>query len=107
MIPWIVTHELTLYTKSQQESRETKTHPSNVLFRKKGNCWIRQEVDYRRKWKTAGRILESFINNNKEVTYSDGTKHQEKVALSKAVKPKTDNLCTDGNNNTSSGGTCK
>ncbi len=64
----------------------------NVLFRKIGNCWVRQEVDYRRKWKTASRVLETFINNNKDVTYSDGTVHKEKVALSKAVKPKTDKL---------------
>lgn len=78
----------------------------NVLFRKKGSCWIRQEVDYRRKWKTARRILEGFINNDKTTTYTDGTVHKEKVALSKAVKPKTDKLCSGGNNSTGSGGTC-
>ena len=79
----------------------------NVLFRKKGSCWVRQEVDYRRKWKTASRILEGFINNDTKVTHSDGTIHDERVALSKAVKPKTDKLCTDGENSTSPGDTCK
>ncbi|NJO61027.1 MAG: hypothetical protein HC836_23035 [Richelia sp. RM2_1_2] len=78
----------------------------NVLFRKIGSCWVRQEVDYRRKWKTARRILETFINNDRDVTYTDGTVHKEKVALSKAVKPKTDKLCNNGTNSTSSGGTC-
>lgn len=79
----------------------------NVLFRKKGSCWIRQEVDYRRKWKTANRILESFINNSNNTTYTDGSVNKQKVGLSKAVKPKTDKLCTNGTNSTSSGGTCK
>jgi hypothetical protein len=61
-----------------------------ILYRKRGHCWVRQEVDYRRKWKTATRILESFINNDKEVKYTDGTLHNEKQPLSKAIKPKVD-----------------
>lgn len=79
----------------------------NVLFRKKGQCWIRQEVDYRRRWKTANRILESFINNDNTSVLRDNSVIDQKTALSKAVKPKTDKLCSNGNNNTSSGGTCK
>lgn len=79
----------------------------NVLFRKKGSCWIRQEVDYRRKWKTANRILESFINNDDTATFADNTTANQKTALSKAVKPKVDNLCVGGNNKTSPGDTCK
>lgn len=62
----------------------------HVLFRREGVCWVRKETDYRRKWKAAHRILETFINNDNITTFPDGSTADEKVALSKAVKPKVD-----------------
>lgn len=66
-----------------------------VLFRKEGQCWKRKEVDYRRKYVSAHRILESFLNNQKTTNlggtaFTPGTVVPEKQALSKVVKPKAD-----------------
>jgi len=62
----------------------------NVLFRKEGKCWIRKEVDYRRKFTSAHRIIESFINNNDLTVMPNSETMPEKQALSKAVKPRRD-----------------
>lgn len=61
-----------------------------VLFRREGSCWKRKEVDYRRTWVSASRILESFVNNNKQTVMPNGDTFDEKTALSKAVKPRAD-----------------
>lgn len=62
----------------------------NVLFRRVGDIWCRQEADWRGRWSAANYVLESFINNDNDAEYSDGTTHKEKTALSKAIKPKVD-----------------
>lgn len=61
----------------------------NVLFQHNGKGWARREVDLRRKWSAAHRILESFINNNHQTTI-DGETFAEKQALSKVLKPRAD-----------------
>lgn len=61
----------------------------HVLFRKDGVKWRRQEVDYRKKWEAAHRILESFINNRNITTIQDET-FNEKQAISKTLKPRAD-----------------
>jgi hypothetical protein len=54
-----------------------------------GGTWHRREVDLRKKWQAAHRILESFINND-NTNVIGGTQVKEKVALSKALKPRAD-----------------
>lgn len=54
-----------------------------------GGVWQRREVDLRKKWQAAHRILESFINND-NVNEIGGEQVKEKVALSKAIKPRAD-----------------
>ena len=54
-----------------------------------GGTWQRREVDFRKKWQAAHRILQSFINNNNENEIG-GKQVKEKIALSKAVKPRAD-----------------
>lgn len=60
-----------------------------VLFQRQGHVWRRMEVDLRRKWQAAHRILESFINNNKTTTIQDES-FPEKQPLSKAITPRAD-----------------
>jgi len=54
-----------------------------------GGAWYRREVDLRKKWQAAHRILQSFINND-NVNMIGGQEVKEKTALSKAVKPRAD-----------------
>jgi len=61
----------------------------NVLFRKDGAVWRRQEVDWRKKWQAAHRILESFINNRNKTTIQGDT-FDEKQAISKVIRPRAD-----------------
>jgi hypothetical protein len=60
-----------------------------VLYRKDGVKWRRQEVDYRKKWIAAHRILAGFINN-KNITTIQGDSFAEKQPISKAVTIKAD-----------------
>jgi hypothetical protein len=62
----------------------------NVLYQKEGKCWKRVEVDYRKRWTAAHRILETFINNDTETELPTGRTFEEKTAISKAVKPRAD-----------------
>lgn len=63
----------------------------HVLFQKKGTRWNRIELDYRKQdWSMAHRLLDSFINNKTQTTFTDGSVVEEKQALSKVIKPKTD-----------------
>lgn len=62
----------------------------HVLFRKVGSAWRRQEVDYRKKWNAAHRILHSFLHNNQTSTLDNGEVVQQKVALSKVGRPRAD-----------------
>lgn len=61
----------------------------HVLYRRQGPVWVRQEVDYRKKWQAAHRILETFINNDK-VTNNQGETFAEKQPLSKVILPRAD-----------------
>ena len=63
----------------------------NRLFKKDGTRWLNVGSDYTGNWAAANRLLETFVNNDTFVTYSDGEVAAEKTNLSKAVKPKTDN----------------
>lgn len=63
----------------------------HTLFRYQNNGWRMQELDYREgEWSAAHRLLKSFINNRKEVTFEDGTTQAEKQPLHKAAKPRAD-----------------
>lgn len=62
-----------------------------ALFRRVGGAWRIQELDYRQTdWSAAHRLLKSFINNDKQVTFKDGSTAPEKQSLHKAVKPRAD-----------------
>ena len=61
----------------------------NVLYQRNGGTWLRKEVDLRKKWSAAHRILSTFINN-KNITNVGGEKFAEKQPLSKVVKPRAD-----------------
>ena len=63
----------------------------NRLFRKEGTRWVLTKTDNRGTWAAANRVLTGFINNDNIVTNTDGQLSNEKVNLSKVVKPKTDN----------------
>lgn len=54
-----------------------------------GGVWQRREVDLRKKWQAAHRILQSFINND-NTNIIGGKTVQEKQMLSKIGKPKAD-----------------
>ncbi|MFA5490439.1 MAG: hypothetical protein WC284_14735 [Candidimonas sp.] len=59
-----------------------------VLFKKNGLHWFRTEVDYRKTWRTAHRLLESFINNDAMTELDDGEIIPEKQDIKKAVAPR-------------------
>jgi hypothetical protein len=61
----------------------------NILYQKTEGGWARREVDFRKKWNAAHRILESFINNS-NTTANQGETFKEKQMLSKVVKPRAD-----------------
>ncbi len=54
-----------------------------------GGTWQRREVDLRKKWQAAHRILQSHINNNNSAMIG-GEEVKEKQMLSKVIKPKAD-----------------
>lgn len=54
-----------------------------------GGVWERREVDFRKKWQAAHRILQSFINNN-NTNEIGGKVVQEKIMVSKASRPSAD-----------------
>ena len=65
----------------------------NVLYKREGPRWLRKEVDFRKKWQTANRTLEMFINNRNKTRTSGGI-IDSKVGVSKIIphksKPKPD-----------------
>lgn len=61
----------------------------NVLYKREDDIWIRKEVDLRKKWSAAHRILRTFINNN-NVGDIGGDQVVEKQMLSKVIKPQAD-----------------
>lgn len=58
-----------------------------ILYQFNDSRWVPKEVDYRRKWEAASRILYSFINNNRTTTVN-GTTQPQKQGLSKTMLPK-------------------
>lgn len=60
------------------------------LFQKQGSCYRLIEVDVLKHWTAYNRVLDSFIDNNKDTILSDGTIIPEKQAISQVVKQKVD-----------------
>jgi hypothetical protein len=61
----------------------------NVLYQREGTNWYRREVDLRKKWNAAHRILLSHLNNQ-NITTVQGESMPERQALSKVLKPRAD-----------------
>lgn len=62
----------------------------SLLFRREQHKWVRTEVNWRASWTPANRMLESFINNTKTATYTDGTVASEQQNIRTAIKGKLD-----------------
>jgi hypothetical protein len=60
------------------------------LFQKQGNCYKLIEVDVLKSWTAYNRVLDTFIDNNKDTLLPDGTVIPEKQAVSQVVKQKVD-----------------
>jgi len=60
------------------------------LFQKQGNCYKLIEVNVLKVWTAYNRVLDTFIDNNKDTVLSDGTVVPEKQAISQVVKQKVD-----------------
>jgi len=60
------------------------------LFQKQGNCFRLIEQNVLKIWTAYNRILDGFIDNNKDTVLSDGTVVSEKQPLSQIVKQKVD-----------------
>jgi hypothetical protein len=60
------------------------------LFQKQGNCYKLIEVDVLKSWTAYNRVLDTFIDNNKDTVLSDGTVIPEKQAPSQVVRQKVD-----------------
>lgn len=61
-----------------------------VLFARTANSWKKVETNYRAEWLPAGRVLASFINNNSQTTFADGTQAPVKQNLRTATAAKLD-----------------
>lgn len=60
------------------------------LFQKQGNCYKLIEVNVLKAWTAYNRVLDTFIDNNRDTILSDGTILPEKQAISQVVKQKVD-----------------
>jgi hypothetical protein len=60
------------------------------LFQKQGNCFKLIEVNVLKAWTAYNRVLDTFIDNNRDTILSDGTIIPEKQAVSQVVKQKVD-----------------
>jgi len=60
------------------------------LFQKQGSCYKLIEVDVLKVWTAYNRILDTFIDNNRDTVMSDGTIVPEKQAVSQVVRQKVD-----------------
>jgi len=60
------------------------------LFQKQGSCYKLIEVDVLKVWTAYNRVLDGFIDNNKDTVLSDGTVVPEKQAISQVIKQKVD-----------------
>jgi hypothetical protein len=62
-----------------------------TLFMFDASAWRMQEQDIRRRdWQAAHDLLLDFVNNTNTSVFPDGTTMPEKIALSKAVRPRAD-----------------
>jgi hypothetical protein len=60
------------------------------LFQKQGSCYKLIEVDVLKVWTAYNRVLDTFIDNNRDTVMSDGTVVPEKQAISQVIKQKVD-----------------
>lgn len=60
------------------------------LFQKQGNTYKLIEENVLKNWTAYNRVLDTFIDNNKDTVLSDGTVVPEKQAVSQVVKQKVD-----------------
>jgi hypothetical protein len=60
------------------------------LFQKQGSCYKLIEVNVLKIWTSYNRILDTFIDNNRDTVMSDGTVIPEKQAVSQIIKQKVD-----------------
>jgi hypothetical protein len=60
------------------------------LFQKQGNCYKLIEVNVLKSWTAYNRVLDTFIDNNRDTILSDGTIVPEKQAISQVIKQKVD-----------------
>ncbi len=60
------------------------------LYQKQGNCYKLIEVNVLKNWTAYNRVLDTFIDNNRDTVMPDGTIFPEKQAISQVVKQKVD-----------------
>lgn len=60
------------------------------LFQKQGNCYKLIEVNVLKSWTAYNRVLDTFIDNNNDTAFADGTIVPEKQAVSQVMKQKVD-----------------
>ena len=60
------------------------------LFQKQGNCYKLIEVNVLKVWTAYNRVLDTYLDNNKDTVLSDGTIIPEKQALSQIIRQKVD-----------------
>jgi hypothetical protein len=60
------------------------------LFQKQGNTYKLIEVNVMKHWTAYNRVLDTFIDNNKDTILQDGTVIPEKQSLSQVVRQKVD-----------------
>jgi len=60
------------------------------LFQKQGSCYKLIEVNVLKNWTAYNRVLDTFIDNNRDTVLSDGTIIPEKQAISQVVRQKVD-----------------
>lgn len=60
------------------------------LFQKQGNCYKLIEVNVLKSWTAYNRVLDTFIDNNRDTVLSNGEIIPEKQAISQVVKQKVD-----------------
>jgi hypothetical protein len=60
------------------------------LFQKQSGCYKLIEVNILKVWTSYNRVLDTFIDNNKDTIFPDGTIMPEKQAVSRVVKQKVD-----------------
>ena len=60
------------------------------LFQKQGNVYKLIEENVLKNWTAYNRVLDTFIDNNRDTIMSDGTIVPEKTAVSEVVKQKVD-----------------